>query len=266
MVKRTRPELDRISALWQADCESVAVNIGDRLSGTGALLASSCRVIMVDGDFRFDPVPKVKEVDDIVELTCNLDAYEEWQKILGETPDMDEQEVQHLYLGVGVAQAELSLVANASVKESSGLNGRQRMSIGKRAMNVVEKFHSRDDLASHANIFEQEHELWGLEDLVRENLTPGQILRINQLRYGLAVGMHAMDLEPETERGVEDSFANHLKADVEQREQSLYSFLRSFAGEDYDEVTVRQEKIQAYSFPELLFAGTMPMDIIEVIE
>ena len=135
-----------------------------------------------------------------------------------------------------------------------------------RALRLQELFLSRDGLRMHAKVFEEKHEIWGLEDMVAQQLSAEQVLRINQLRYGLAVSIYALNVDTATDNDITDCFAQHLKSDIENREETLYEFLQSFAGNDFDQVSSKQEKIQAYSFPELLFAGTMPMDLFEVLE
>ena len=266
MVSRGTPEFSQLSKDWEKQGDIVARKVGDIMSGTGVLLAKNCKVVLVEGDFRYDTVPRIKGVDDTLEVTCNIDAFDQWNGIMADAPDVDEIDTQHLFLGVGMAQAELTLVTNESMRRSSKLSGAQRMAIGRRAGKILNLFQSREGLASYAERFEEEHELWGLKELVSTELKDQQVLRINQIRYGLAVGMYAMDLETETEVSITHAFVKQLKTDIEQREETLYSFLKSFAESDVDQTTKKYEKIQSYSFPELLFAGTMPMNLFEVIE
>jgi hypothetical protein len=251
---------------WQDSARNVANKVGNAMSGSGFLLAKYCKVILTEGDYRFDTVPTIRSVDDVVELVCNVDAYNEWQSLLAEAPSFEEERSRGLFLGIGIAQAELTIVANPSIQKSKELSGEQKISIGKRVHKLIQTMESRSSLSEYAKIFGEKHELDGLEDMVATQLTPKQILRINQLRYGLSVSMYAAELTVEEAHDITGCFVSHLKSDVANREESYYEFLQSFAGDDYDEVTRRQEKIQAYSFPELLFAGTMPMNLFDVLE
>jgi hypothetical protein len=168
---------------WQDSARNVANKVGNAMSGSGFLLAKYCKVILTEGDYRFDTVPTIRSVDDVVELVCNVDAYNEWQSLLAEAPSFEEERSRGLFLGIGIAQAELTIVANPSIQKSKELSGEQKIST----------MESRSSLSEYAKIFGEKHELDGLEDMVATQLTPKQILRINQLRYGLSVSMYAAE-------------------------------------------------------------------------
>ena len=255
-------EYDTTEAEWQLAFQESLRFVGNALGSDGDMIARFTHLRLVEGEEEFKPVPEMKMIDGEVEVTCNLEAYEQWVQVLYEVDGMTDEEIRSLYLATASSWVELSFLAvSANKEEKFAMNPAQKSRSRKRALMIVNKLQTQEDLLVSAEKLEEEGVFGATDAILGGGLTPRQILEVNKLRYGLGMSFYALKLDTKKQEQIKQAFKISLIHQLQSHEETLLTFLDAFsrADEYADIVEDHYKKIKRYAFPEFLFAGTIPM-------
>lgn len=255
---RLTPELE---LEWQNAFKEALQSTGDALSGTGELLSRFAHIRLTEGDDQYSILPTLKWIDGEVEITCNLDAYDQWNDVFSQVEGTNDEQTRKLYLGTAASWVELSFLAFSAKEERKLLSEDSRRGEAiKRAGSIARKLATRDDLKKSAEVLETDHDIYGAVDAIDAGLSDLDVLAVNRLRYGLGAAYFALGYSKEAVSSIVESVRNVLKTELTNYEDSMIMFLTAFAEVDpYVDFADSFQKLKRDSFPALLFALTIPM-------
>ncbi len=243
---------------WQKEFKDVVEIVGNALGSSGAMLAKYAHIRLVSGDEAFSPFPDFKFIDNNeIEVTCNTEAFEEWERAIGHVPGVGYAGTRRLYLAAAAAPVELAFAAKTANVERNFVSRSRSM---RRSKEIMEKLDTKEELLHRAWILESEHGFVGAREAIESNLNERQVVELNLLRYGLGVAFYALEIEPELQADITEAFRQTLKAELENYEETLMEFMIAFAQRyPYDDIVEKYKTAKRNAFPEFLFAGTIPL-------
>lgn len=245
---------------WSRRTDLVARRVGSLLLGDAEILGKEFTFIMSTSERTFEPTPIVRPTEEGLSMICNPDSYCEWEKILGESSVLDEDQIKELYLATGLAWVELVVLASTGIKQREFTDDSYVTKAQKRAFMLIKEIESKDKLIDEASKL-GEKGIDGIAECIK-GLSSEEIKLINRYRYGIAVALQVVDLSQENKKQLQIDLFNQLVEGVQRYKTGLFGFLRNFVLEDQAAETA--EMSFRKGFPYLLFASTFPMQISHI--
>lgn len=248
--------------VWGSDLGLVVNRFSEQFDISGEAFEQYIHLRLVEADEEtFYPYPILRPTPDGIDMIVNLDGYTAgWLDIFDTIPGIDKQQVRDIYLGMGVAWAEMAFTSYTAMAER-GIKGRGPAI--NRTKRLIKQLQDQSGLLTHAVKLQDE----GIADamLMTADLDNEQTFLINYLRYGLGASYLAMGMGELQIDTLTASFHESMGEYVATTGDRLLKFMGAFA---LTSVSSPEEYVHdgvTRAFPELLFAGTIPMDMVEII-
>jgi len=254
MNEKINPE---ILDSWSRDATEVAKTLGSILLGDEKIILREFTFGISNSERTFEPTPIVRPTEEGLSMICNIDSYKEWEKVFGESPVLDDEQVKKMYLATGLAWVELIVLANVGIKQREFSDGDHLTKAQKRARMLISEIDSRDKLATEAAKISE----MGIDGVIEciDGLTSEEIKMINKYRYGIAVALQVIGISESEKQELQMDLFRQLVNGVHNYKKGLYAFLTNFVLPD--EAHQNTEKSFRKGFPYLLFASTFPMNV-----
>jgi hypothetical protein len=257
MNEKVDPE---ILESWSRDATEVAKSLGSVLLGDEKLLLREFTFGLSESERTFEPTPIVRPTEEGLSMICNINSYHEWEKVFGESPVLNDEQVKKMYLATGLAWVELIVLANIGIKQREFVDSQHVTKAQSRAHMLMSEIDSREKLASEASKVSE----MGIDGVVEciYGLTTDEIKNINKYRYGIAVALQVAGLSEAEKDNLQKDLLKQLVSGVQNYKKGLYAFLTNFVLPD--EAHQNTEKSFRKGFPYLLFASTFPMNVSHI--
>jgi hypothetical protein len=245
---------------WSRDATQVAKTLGSVLLGDEQILLRQFTFGLSNSERTFEPTPIVRPTEDGLSMICNIDSYNEWEKVFGESPVLDDEQVKKMYLATGLAWVELIVLANTGIKQREFDDGEHMTKAQNRARMLMSEIDSRDKLTTEASKISE----MGIDGVIEciNGLTSEEIKMINKYRYGIAVALQVIGISESEKHELQLDLFKQLVNGVHSYKKGLYAFLTNFVLPD--EAHQSTEKSFRKGFPYLLFASTFPMNVSHI--
>lgn len=215
-----------------------------------------------DGDYTPYPVIVQNGSGRDITIRCNLDAYEDtWEQLVLATDEATEEDAQKLYVGTGIAWVGMAHMAlDAQVKRNEG---NARSNALKAILRIQKKM--QDEKQVVATITELETTGVIEANLYPIEITPGELNRINRLRYGIGMAYLLHNTPGDVREAISIHAAQNLASYFKNMGNHLIDFALGWGLDKKVEPQAYKQQGISRAFHTLYFAGIRPMDISDIL-